>query len=72
MLSTLVLNTTASASLAIVTVIGLILLLVARELTYTSEKPPLKLFSSNITIFAIPLLIVFAFIAIIDVLKAVS
>lgn len=52
--------------------VGLIILLITEELADASERPSLRLFSSYLRAFSIPFSLVFAGIAIVQVLKIVS
>lgn len=70
--STVVTTTIASASASAAAVVGLIIFLVTRELANSSQKLSLKLFSNRLGVFAIPLLIVFAFISIMWVAEIVT
>jgi uncharacterized membrane protein len=57
-------NSIGSFSAAVVTVVGLIILLVTKELADASERPALSILGRHIAVLATPLLIVFAFIVI--------
>jgi uncharacterized membrane protein len=74
MVSTVITTTVVAASVAVAAVVGLVLLLVARELIGTSESPDtrLGLLSRHLVAFAAPLLIVFAFIVVMAVLEVVA
>ncbi len=71
MISTVVTMTLAS-SLAVVLVVGLIIFLAARELADASDMPSLKLFSRYLSVYAAPLLVAFAFIVVMEVLRAID
>lgn len=72
MVSTVTTTTIAEASIGAAAVIGLITLLVIRELAAATAGSTLKLFTRHLTVAVIPLLIVFAFIVIIEVLELIS
>lgn len=74
MVSTVITTTIAAASVAVAAVVGLVLLLVARELADAGESPDTRpgLLSRHLAAFAAPLLIVFAFIVVMKVLEAVA
>jgi len=71
MVSSIVSTTIVTASMTATAVIGLIILLVARELADSSESPLFRLLSRHTAILSIPLLIVFVFIAIVETIKAI-
>ncbi len=62
--------TIASASATATAVVGLIIMLVARELLDASERPYLKLVASRLAVFAAPLLVFVLTVAIVEALKA--
>ncbi|MEE8471241.1 MAG: hypothetical protein V3S51_07925 [Dehalococcoidia bacterium] len=72
MVSTVVTLTTAAASVTAAAVVGLIIFLVVRELADASERRPLQLLSRYLGIYATPLLIAFAFIAIMEVVEVIG
>ena len=65
-------TTAIAASFTVAAVVGLITLLVVREVTDASKRPSLRLFGRHLAAFAIPLLIVVVFIVAVDVLKTIS
>ena len=67
-----VITTAITASAGGIAVIGLIVLLVTRELADASEQPAIQLFSRHLAVFAMPLLVAFAFIVIMEVLRALA
>lgn len=67
-----VVTTAIAASVGLVAVIGVIALLVVREVADASKRPALKLFGRHLAVFAIPLLVVVVFIVSMDVLKTIS
>jgi hypothetical protein len=71
MVSSIVSMTIVTASMTATAVIGLVILLVTRELADASESPLLRLLSRHTALFSMPLLIVFVFIAIMKTLQAI-
>ena len=69
---TTVFTTTLAASISAVTVVGLIVFLIARELADASERPVVRLFCERIAVFLPPLLVAFAFIVIMKVLEVID
>ena len=61
----------ASTAMAGVAVAGLIILLVARELVDTSDKPTFQLLNRNLLVFATPLLVAFTIIVIMTLAKII-
>ena len=74
MVSTVMSTTIAWASTGAVAVVGLIVFLVARELADASESPDIRLglLRRHLVAFAVPLLIVFAFIVVMEVLEVIA
>lgn len=72
MVTTVITATIASASATAVAVVGLIILLVTRELADASERPILRLFSRHIAVYVPSLLIAFAFIVVMRVLQVIG
>jgi hypothetical protein len=72
MTSIVVSVTTAATSVTIAAVIGLIVFLVVRELADASGKPSLQLLSRYLTLYAVPLLVSFAFIVIIEIVRVIA
>ena len=72
MISTAVLKTIAPASAGVAICVGLIIFLVTQELAGASERLSLRLLSSYLGAFSIPLFIVFTFIATMELLEIVS
>ena len=72
MVCTVVTTTIATASISAIAVIGLIILLVARELADTSESPTLRLFNRHLIVAMIPLFLVFIFIVAVEVMQVIS
>ena len=72
MISTAVLTTIAPASAGIAIGVSLIIFLVTQELAGDSERLSLRLLSSYLRAFSIPLLIVFTFITTIELFEIVS
>ena len=66
-----VVTTAIAASIGLVAVIGVIALLVVREVADASKRPALKLLGRHLVIFSIPLLVVVVFIVSMDVLKTI-
>lgn len=64
--------TTTATSVTIAAVVGLILFLVVRELADASEKPSLQLLSRYLTLYAVPLLVSFVFIVIIEIVRVIA
>ncbi len=69
MVCTMITTTITAAAIGAVAVIGLITLSITEELASASQSSTLRLFSRNLTVAVIPLLIVFASILIMEVLK---
>ena len=67
-----VVTTAIAASIGLVAVVGLIALLVVREVADASKRPDLRLFGHHLAVFSIPLLVVLVFIVAIDVMKTIS
>lgn len=72
MVCTIITTTAGAVLFGAVAVIGMILLLIAGDLTDTSGGLDLKLFSRHLTVAVIPLLIVSTFIVIMEVLAVIS
>ncbi|HXZ95404.1 MAG TPA: hypothetical protein VEG28_05820 [Dehalococcoidia bacterium] len=62
--------TIASTSATAAAVVGLIIMLVARELLDASERPHLKLIASRLAVFAAPLLVFVLTVIIVEAVKA--
>jgi hypothetical protein len=63
-------HTIASASATAAAVVGLIIMLVARELLDASERPYLKLVARRLAVVAAPLLVFVLTVAIVEAVKA--
>ena len=72
MVCTLITSTAGATLFGTIAVIGMIILLVAAELTDAGGGLNLKLFSSHLTVAVIPLLIVSIFIAVMELLVVIS
>ena len=72
MVSTVIYDTLASEIIIPIAVVGLIILLVARELATASESPTAQRLGQFIGVFTVPLLLVFAFVVIQTVIDVVS
>ena len=66
------LTTVLAASGGVVVAVGLIIFLATRELVDASERPGLKLLGRDLSVYAVPLLVAFAFIVIMEVLQAID
>jgi hypothetical protein len=65
-------TTALAPSAAVVVVAGLIIFLAARVLVDASERPGLKLFGRDLSVYALPLLVAFVFIVVMEVLLAID
>ena len=72
MVCTVITATVGTALFGAVAVIGMLILLIAGDLTETGEGFDLKLFSSHLNVAVIPLLIVSIFIVIMELLAVIS
>lgn len=72
MISTVVSVHAGTASLTGAATVGLVVLLVARELAASGETDFLKVFCRNLMVFAAPLLVVFASIVVVACLRIIS
>lgn len=72
MISTLITTHPGTTELSLAATAGLIVLLVARELADTGEAESLKIFRQHLLVFAMPLLVVFAAIAVVTCLRWIS
>ena len=74
MVSSIISTTIAWASTGAVAVVGLIIFLVARELADAGKESDMRLglISRHLAAFAVPLLIVFAFIVVMEVLEVIA
>lgn len=72
MVSTVITTTIAAAYIGAVAVVGLIALSITGELAAPSERSTLRLLHRYLSVAVLPLLIVFAFIVIMEVLKVIS
>ena len=72
MISTEIAVHAGTASLTGAATVGLVVLLVARELADTGETEFLKVFRRNLMVFAMPLLVVFASIVVVACLRIIS
>jgi hypothetical protein len=72
MVCTLITDTAGTLIFGAVAVVGMIILLIAGDLTETGEGFSLKLFSSRLNVVIIPLLIVSVFVLIMKSLAVIS
>ncbi|GAG31088.1 unnamed protein product [marine sediment metagenome] len=67
-----VVTTAIAASITVAAVVGLITLLVVREVADASKRPVLKLLGRHLAAFSIPLLVVLVFVVIMHMLEIIA
>ncbi len=67
-----VVTTAIAASITVAAVVGLITLLVVREVADASKRPSFRLFGRHLAAFSIPLLVVLVFIVVIQMLEIID
>ena len=67
-----VVTTAIAASITVAAVVGLITLLVVKEVADASKRPSLRLLGRHLAAFSIPLLVVLVFIVVIQMLEIIA